>query len=117
MKDDSIDSKRGRQLLSGIPGTGPVVYWMSRDQRADDNWALLFAQELALQKQKPFLILFCLTTDFLGANLRHYSFLIKGLQEVQRRLADLNLPFYLLLGNPQHQRSLFFSLKKRQLPW
>lgn len=26
-----------------------VVYWMSRDQRAEDNWALLFAKHLAQQ--------------------------------------------------------------------
>ena len=28
--------------------TGPVVYWMSRDQRAADNWALLHAQQQAI---------------------------------------------------------------------
>lgn len=26
-----------------------VVYWMSRDQRAEDNWAMLFAKHLAEQ--------------------------------------------------------------------
>lgn len=24
-----------------------VVYWMSRDQRAEDNWAMLYAKHLA----------------------------------------------------------------------
>ena len=31
----------------------PVIYWMSRDQRADDNWALLYAQNLALELEVP----------------------------------------------------------------
>ncbi|MEI7499358.1 MAG: deoxyribodipyrimidine photo-lyase [Bacteroidota bacterium] len=29
---------------------GCVIYWMQRDQRAIDNWALLYAQERALKK-------------------------------------------------------------------
>ena len=33
--------------------TGPVVYWMSRDQRIHDNWALLFAQKLAIEQKMP----------------------------------------------------------------
>ncbi len=95
-----VDKKRYRQLVSGQPADGPVVYWMSRDQRVDDNWALLYGRELAMQQQKPLLVIFCLTTDFLGANLRHYTFLVKGLAEVQERLAASNIPFYLLVGDP-----------------
>jgi|APDOM4702015248_1054824.scaffolds.fasta_scaffold633950_1 deoxyribodipyrimidine photolyase len=33
--------------LSQMEGT--VIYWMSRDQRVDDNWALLYAQSMANQ--------------------------------------------------------------------
>ena len=32
---------------SPTTGSGGVVYWMSRDQRAQDNWALIHAQGLA----------------------------------------------------------------------
>ncbi|MBP1668958.1 MAG: Deoxyribodipyrimidine photolyase, type, partial [Bacteroidetes bacterium] len=38
-----IHPKRIRKLKDGNPGKGPVVYWMSRDQRVNDNWALSFA--------------------------------------------------------------------------
>ena len=31
-------------------GDGPVVYWMSRDQRVKDNWALLHARALAVRR-------------------------------------------------------------------
>ncbi len=28
-----------------------VAYWMSRDQRVQDNWALLYAQKIALENR------------------------------------------------------------------
>jgi hypothetical protein len=31
------------RTLRGSEGKGPVVYWMSRDQRIEDNWALYHA--------------------------------------------------------------------------
>jgi deoxyribodipyrimidine photo-lyase len=43
------DPRRVRVLRKGggdaVDGTGkgPVVYWMSRDQRVEDNWALAHA--------------------------------------------------------------------------
>ena len=32
---------------SSVSGTGRIIYWMSREHRIDDNWALLHALELA----------------------------------------------------------------------
>lgn len=32
---------------------GCVLYWMSRDQRAEDNWAMLFARHLAQEVRPP----------------------------------------------------------------
>jgi len=43
-----MNSKRIRTLKSGKPGEDPVAYWMSRDQRVEDNWALLFARRMAM---------------------------------------------------------------------
>jgi len=39
----------GRMIILQRGGgkPGPVLFWMSRDQRASDNWSLLFARELA----------------------------------------------------------------------
>jgi len=99
-------------LFVGKSAEGPIVYWMSRDQRVNDNWALLYAQELAFQCKKPLLVLFSLTTDFLGANLRHYDFLVRGLSEVQIRLASFNIPFFLLLGDPVKQIVNFLAEQK-----
>ncbi len=35
-----VNRARVRPLNQARPGQGPVVYWMSRDQRVRDNWAL-----------------------------------------------------------------------------
>jgi len=75
-----------------------VVYWMSRDQRVQDNWALIYAQRLALKEKVPLLVCFCLVPKFLQATLRQYAFMLKGLKSVQKELHDLNIPFSLLLG-------------------
>lgn len=75
-----------------------VVYWMARDQRAQDNWALLFTQKLALKNKLPIHVVFCLTDKFLGATLRHYKFMLDGLEEVAEDLKKLNISFHLLRG-------------------
>ena len=57
--------KRIRVLREGKTGKGPVIYWMSRDQRAEDNWALLYAQEQAIAHRLPLVVCFLLVPEFL----------------------------------------------------
>lgn len=92
--------KRARTLKAGQEKRGPVAYWMSRDQRAHDNWALLYAQHLARERRVPLLVVFCLADRFLGATLRQYAFMLAGLAEVSRELARHHIPFHLLRGEP-----------------
>ena len=80
---------------------GPVAYWVSRDQRSRDNWALLYAQRMALDRKVPLIVVFCLVPEFLGATIRHYEFMLEGLKSVERRLRDKNIPFILLRGKPE----------------
>jgi deoxyribodipyrimidine photo-lyase len=82
---------------------GPVIYWMSRDQRVHDNWALLYAQEIALEQNRPLGVVFCLVSEFLDATLRQYEFMLKGLEEVEEVLRGYNIPFHLLTGSPEHE--------------
>ena len=49
-----------------------------------DNWALLYAQRMALKQQVPLIVIFCLPSKYLDAAFRQYSFMIKGLQEVEK---------------------------------
>lgn len=79
---------------------GPILYWMSRDQRARDNWALTHAQELAIEQRVPLGVVFCLVPDFLKATIRQYEFMLRGLEETEKELAEKNIPFALLAGSP-----------------
>jgi deoxyribodipyrimidine photo-lyase len=96
-----VNKNRLRTLREGSVEKGPVAYWMSRDQRAGDNWALLWAQDFALKQSAPLVVMFCLVPEFLNATQRQYSFMLKGLQEVENNLAGKNIPFYLLTGSPE----------------
>jgi deoxyribodipyrimidine photo-lyase len=73
---------------------------MSRDQRAHDNWALLYAQHLAQERQVPWLVVFCLAPRFLGAAWRQYEFMLAGLAEVAQELEAHRIPFHLIQGEP-----------------
>ncbi len=82
---------------------GPVVYWMSRDQRVDGNWALNHGLELAMKNSCEFHVVFSLVDHFLGATRRHFDFMLRGLQEVESRLHDLGIPFHMLSGSPAEE--------------
>lgn len=76
-----------------------ILYWMFRDQRVEDNWALLYAQKLAFKNKVPLHVCFVILPKFLDANMRHYRFLVNGLREVENDLKNLNIGFHLLCGN------------------
>jgi deoxyribodipyrimidine photo-lyase len=88
---------------------------MSRDQRASDNWALLFAVEISRRRRVPLAVVFCLVDDFLGATLRAYEFMLRGLEEVSRSLARKGIPFFLLMGDPAREVPRF--LKEKNAGW
>ena len=104
-----VDKRRILLLNGRIRSPGPVTYWMSRDQRVQDNWALLFAQELALEQKQPMVVLFCLVPQFLGATWRHYDFMIQGLREIEKDLSRKNVPFFLKAGDPEEEIQRFVS--------
>ncbi|MGQ9688034.1 MAG: deoxyribodipyrimidine photo-lyase [Desulfobaccales bacterium] len=95
--------KRARVLKAGKERRGPVAYWMSREQRAHDNWALLYAQQLALERRVPLMVVFCLAPQFLGATLRQYDFLLRGLAELAQELDKHRITFHLLRGEPEEE--------------
>lgn len=95
-----ILDKRGRHLNDFDILLGPVIYWMSRDQRAHDNWALLAAQEMALLLKQPLLVLFSLSTHFLFSQSSHLEHSLQGIAETQMELQKSNIPLGLLHGDP-----------------
>ncbi len=95
-----VKSERVFTLKESPSFSGAVLYWMSRDQRVDDNWALIYAAMEANRLNAPLHVAFCLVNNFLGANLRHYSFMIDGLKEVHSKLSERGIGFHLLIGDP-----------------
>lgn len=104
-----VKKERVLILNEGIKKDGPVIYWMSRDQRVEDNWALLYAQELSEKHNEALAVTFCLSPWFPGATLRHYDFMLKGLKEMASVLLQKNIPFYLLMGEPVSEMSDFIE--------
>lgn len=95
-----MQMERIRKLNQKEYSGGEIVYWMSREQRVRDNWALVRARELATQFNTGIKVIFCLAPTFLDAPWRHYHFMIEGLKEVESNLKKLNVEFILLTGNP-----------------
>lgn len=79
---------------------GPVIYWMNRDQRAEDNWALLTAQRQACLWQQPLVVVFCLQEQYQGATARHFAFMLRSLRQVAATLADYQIVCLLSKGEP-----------------
>lgn len=58
-----------------------------------DNWALIHAQRLALKENLPLHVCFCLVVPKSElSTLRHYSFMLKGLKEVQKVRGHVRFP-------------------------
>lgn len=96
-----VHAERIHEMRKTPEYAGPVLYWMSRDQRARDNWALLHAAEIARSLRQPLAVVFCLVSEFEGASRRHFRFLLEGLREVDGALRAKNIPFFLLEGVPE----------------
>ena len=98
-----INEKRIRRLSPSSRAqteTGPVLYFMDRDRRLKDNWALLHAQNLALEKNTPLHILYVMPHDFLGSTWRQHHFMIEGFKEIELKAEKLGIHFEVLVGEP-----------------
>ncbi|NTV02004.1 MAG: deoxyribodipyrimidine photo-lyase [Chlorobiaceae bacterium] len=95
-----VDPRRIRRLNSCEGRVGPVIYWMSRDQRVRHNWALLYACGKANEIGSSLEVVFTLAPSFLGAPWRHYDFMLRGLMEVEASLRAIGIPMAVLSGDP-----------------
>ncbi len=75
-----------------------VLYWMQQSQRTEYNHALSFASNKADELNLPLVVGFVLIPDFPEANLRHYRFMLQGIEDVRDNLHQLGIPFVLLSG-------------------
>ena len=95
----SVDTRR-IQILKNIKYHGGVIaYWMQRDKRSVDNWALLYAQEISQKNNSPLHVCFSLNGNFPSSNIRQYGFMLKGLKETAKKLKERNIGFSLIRGD------------------
>lgn len=102
--DMKFNKKRLRFISDAVKikqGSEGVLYWMYRDNRVQDNWALIHAQRLAMKENLPLHVCFCLVVPKSQlSTLRHFSFMLKGLEEVAKKCKHLDIQFHLLHGAP-----------------
>ena len=77
-----------------------VLYWMQQSQRSEFNHALEYAVQTANRLKQPLLVIFGLTDSYPEANLRHYTFMLEGLQETQKSLAKRGIKMLVRYGSP-----------------
>ena len=90
------------QILNDLPARDGrfVLYWMQASQRADGNHALEFAIRKANRLKQPVVVGFGLTDEYPEANERHYAFMLEGLAETGRRLAERGIQLVVRRGSP-----------------
>ncbi len=77
-----------------------VLYWMQTAQRVQYNHALVFAASLANKLNLPLLVFFGLSENYPGANLRHFNFMLEGLEETSLELKKKNIKMVVWLIDP-----------------
>lgn len=73
-----------------------IIYWMKRDMRIQDNWALLTAHHFATSLQKPLRVVYTFPTPSALPQRwteRYVTFLYEGLACVEQECNDLNINF------------------------
>ena len=96
-----MNKSRIRKLNEqSISQDGPVIYWMDRERRIQDNWALIAAYKTALENNQRLIIYYALPANFLGANLRTYDFMLKGLFESFNEALELGMSVKVEIVNP-----------------
>ncbi len=77
-----------------------VLYWMQRSQRSSNNHALEYAIHKANSLEVPLVVYFGLTPDYPEGNIRHYHFMLEGLQETQQNLKSRGIEMVVRIEPP-----------------
>lgn len=75
-----------------------ILYWMQSAQRIQYNHALNYAIKQANEKDLPVIVMFNIVPNYKEANLRHYTFMLEGIQFVQKALKDKGIQFDICYG-------------------
>jgi len=85
-----------REIIAG----DYVLYWMQQSQRSEQNPALEQAIREANRLKLPVIVAFGLSDAYPEANLRHYRFMLEGLQDVSAALDRKGIRLVVRQGEP-----------------
>lgn len=78
-----------------------ILYRMQASVRTQQNFALNYAIQLANEYLIPLHIVYCLDANYPEANLRHFTFLVQGLRDVEKQTVEMGCRFEILAGSPE----------------
>jgi deoxyribodipyrimidine photo-lyase len=97
----AIEPERIRSLNEHPVREGDfVLYWMQSSLRTEENPALACAVGRADSLHLPVVACFALDPAYPDANLRHYRFLLDGIEDVRDSLEALGIRLVLRIGRP-----------------
>lgn len=97
-----IQEERIRKLNTKPCKTGKyVLYWMQASQRCEYNHALEYSIQVANKLKVPVVVLFGITDRYPEANLRHYYFMLEGLQDTKDGLEKRGIKLVLRRKPPE----------------
>lgn len=98
----STEGDEASSVVTSASGDAPTItYWMCRDQRAEDNYAMLYACQLAAErgpKGRVEVVFAAECANALCPGRRQHDFLITGLRETARALRAKGYTFRVLRG-------------------
>jgi deoxyribodipyrimidine photo-lyase len=96
IQDERIQRLNDQEVQNGQY----VLYWMQQSQRVEYNHALEYAIQQANALQQPVVVCFGLMADYPESNLRHYTFMLEGLQETAQALHQRGIKWVMRYGTP-----------------
>lgn len=98
---------RARNNVETIAPRGSVVYWMNRDLRLADNWALLHAQDIARTHDRELRIVYNIVPNYLRGGRRQWEFKKAALQEIEEDAQKKGMGFSVVLGEEKELEDFF----------
>lgn len=102
--DNDLLKSRMRDLNDKPIRQAPIIYWMNRDQRLDDNYALITAYEFAEKLHQRVEVIFVVSPSFgplhCDFDARIYEFMGRGLKYMTERAKMLNVNLTIKQGDP-----------------
>lgn len=111
--DNVMDRVKKLNNFTEIKEKQEIVYWMTREQRVNDNYSLLFAEDISRKHNCTLKVVFTLTDNFLEAQEKQFIFMLEGLKEVSQKLNNLGIEFILLKGKDASKEIINYINKNK----